>query len=70
MSLFRHFAAVVLGACALSCTASTALAADDSDVLVLGRISDDPKSHYRQLKPLLDYLVPAWPTSASAKDGC
>lgn len=31
---------------------------DDSGVLVLGRVSDDPKSHYDQLKPLLDYVVP------------
>ncbi|MFT3761774.1 MAG: phosphate/phosphite/phosphonate ABC transporter substrate-binding protein [Pseudoxanthomonas sp.] len=31
---------------------------DDRHVLVLGRISDDPKSHYEQLKPLLDYVVP------------
>lgn len=33
-------------------------AADDPGVLVLGRISDDPKAHYEQLKPLLDYVVP------------
>ena len=33
-------------------------AADDPHVLVLGRISDDPKAHYEQLKPLLDYVVP------------
>ncbi|WP_368564616.1 phosphate/phosphite/phosphonate ABC transporter substrate-binding protein [Pseudoxanthomonas sp. UTMC 1351] len=26
--------------------------------MVLGRISDDPKTHYEQLKPLLDYVVP------------
>lgn len=26
-------------------------------VLVLGRISDDPKVHYEQLQPLLDYVV-------------
>ncbi|MFD0739515.1 phosphate/phosphite/phosphonate ABC transporter substrate-binding protein [Lysobacter koreensis] len=32
--------------------------ADDPGVLVLGRISDDPKAHYEQLKPLLDYVVP------------
>src|SRR5690606_9523186 len=31
---------------------------DDDGVLVLGRVSDDPKSHYDQLKPLLDYVVP------------
>jgi len=35
-----------------------AAASDDAHVLVLGRISDDPKSHYEQLKPLLDYVVP------------
>ncbi len=27
-------------------------------VLVLGRVSDDPKRHYSALKPLLDYVVP------------
>jgi phosphonate transport system substrate-binding protein len=32
--------------------------ANDSHVLVIGRISDDPKAHYEQLKPLLDYVVP------------
>ncbi|QDH71723.1 phosphate/phosphite/phosphonate ABC transporter substrate-binding protein [Lysobacter alkalisoli] len=31
---------------------------EGSGVLVLGRISDDPRSHYEQLKPLLDYVVP------------
>lgn len=30
----------------------------DGQVLVLGRISDDPKAHYEQLKPLLDYVIP------------
>ncbi|MGI8560946.1 MAG: metal-binding protein, partial [Luteimonas sp.] len=35
-----------------------AIASDDDHVLVLGRISDDPNAHYRQLKPLLDYVVP------------
>ncbi len=30
---------------------------DDPHVLVLGRISDDPRAHYAQLKPLLDYVV-------------
>ncbi|MCL1525368.1 phosphate/phosphite/phosphonate ABC transporter substrate-binding protein [Xanthomonas nasturtii] len=33
-------------------------AAAPSSVLVLGRISDDPATHYNQLKPLLDYVVP------------
>lgn len=32
--------------------------ADPGNVLVLGRISDNPKSHYAQLQPLLDYVVP------------
>jgi phosphonate transport system substrate-binding protein len=31
---------------------------DDPHVLVIGRISDNPKAHYEQLKPLLDYVVP------------
>ena len=30
----------------------------EDGVLVLGRISDDPASHYAQLQPLLDYVVP------------
>ena len=30
----------------------------DASVLVLGRVSDDPKAHYDQLKPLRDYVVP------------
>lgn len=36
----------------------TASADDQRHILVLGRISDDPRSHYEQLKPLLDYVVP------------
>ena len=35
-----------------------AMADDDVHVLVLGRISDNPRAHYEQLKPLLDYVVP------------
>jgi phosphonate transport system substrate-binding protein len=34
------------------------LRAGEPHVLVLGRISDDPKAHYEQLRPLLDYVVP------------
>ena len=41
---------LLLSACGL------AQAADG--VLVLGRISDDPRRHYEQLQPLLDYVVP------------
>ncbi len=32
-------------------------AADRRSVLVLGRISDDPRAHHAQLQPLLDYVV-------------
>lgn len=42
---------------AFACLLPAAVRADDG-VLVLGRISDDPKAHYEQLKPLLDYVVP------------
>jgi phosphonate transport system substrate-binding protein len=41
-----------------SSTARAANPVDDAHVLVIGRISDDPKAHYEQLKPLLDYVVP------------
>ena len=34
-----------------------ARAVDSSGVLVLGRVSDDPKSQYEQMKVLLDYVV-------------
>ena len=47
-------------AIALLCLGVSApvFAGDGANVLVLGRISDDPKAHYEQLKPLLDYVVP------------
>ena len=35
-----------------------ALAPAADGVLVLGRISDDPRRHHEQLQPLLDYVVP------------
>lgn len=38
--------------------APPAAADEDASVLVLGRVSDDPRAHYDQLKPLLDYVVP------------
>lgn len=46
---------MLLVVCALAAW-SPVRAADG--VLVFGRISDDPKTHYEQLKPLLDYVVP------------
>lgn len=53
-----RLAAGLLGVLAACLPWAAAQAADDSHVLVLGRISDDPKTHYEQLKPLLDYVVP------------
>jgi phosphonate transport system substrate-binding protein len=38
--------------------ATTAGAQDRASVLVIGRISDDPKADYEPLKRLLDYVVP------------
>lgn len=35
-----------------------ALTTGASDVLVVGRISDDPRRHYEQMRALLDYVVP------------
>jgi phosphonate transport system substrate-binding protein len=49
-------ALALLGAAGVSIAAPAS--ADDAGVLVIGRISDDPKTHYEQLKPLLDYVVP------------
>ena len=51
-------ALAAIGAALLSSLIAPAHAAGDGHVLVLGRISDDPKAHYEQLKPLLDYVVP------------
>ncbi|KAF1710340.1 metal-binding protein [Pseudoxanthomonas kalamensis DSM 18571] len=43
---------------ALAAEPAPTAVADDATELVLGRISDDPKAHYEQLKPLLDFVVP------------
>ncbi|GHE25223.1 phosphate/phosphite/phosphonate ABC transporter substrate-binding protein [Vulcaniibacterium thermophilum] len=51
-----RIAAWVLCAFALAIP-RVAAPATDGGVLVLGRISDDPKAHYDQLKPLLEYVV-------------
>lgn len=48
---------LVLASLALPLSAAPVPGEDDPHVLVLGRISDDPKAHYAQLKPLLDYVV-------------
>lgn len=47
-----------LGGLLLVLALAPAARAADPHVLVLGRISDDPRAHYEQLKPLLDYVVP------------
>lgn len=49
--------ALAIGA-APAAVAQTAPSASNDSVLVLGRVSDNPKEHYEELKPLLDYLVP------------
>ena len=48
---------LVCAAMAMPLRAAPAPGEDDPHVLVLGRISDNPKAHYAQLKPLLDYVV-------------
>lgn len=48
---FRRLCPAFLLAVALPCYAA-------DGVLVLGRISDDPRLHHEQLQPLLDYVVP------------
>jgi phosphonate transport system substrate-binding protein len=54
--LIRFAAAVLLGG-PVAVAAMTGGGRSD-DVLVLGRISDDPARHHEQLRPLLDYVVP------------
>ncbi len=54
----RLFAGLCCAWLLLPVSMPAARAAADEHVLVLGRISDDPKLHYDQLKPLLDYVVP------------
>lgn len=58
IACFSRLLGVVLALAAGAGMAAPPPAYDDPGVLVLGRISDDPKSHYEQLKPLLDYVVP------------
>lgn len=58
MVAFHRWLAALLVLAAAGSSPLRAATADDSHVLVLGRISDDPKAHYEQLKPLLDYVVP------------
>lgn len=42
----------------MACAHAVAAEPDDDGLLVFGRISDDPRRHYEQLRPLLDYVVP------------
>jgi len=51
---FRRLSLVLL----LGLAGLAGLARAEDGVLVLGRISDDPRRHYEQLQPLLDYVVP------------
>lgn len=56
--LSAHLRRIASLALALALLLPSAARAADPGVLVLGRISDDPKAHYEQLKSLLDYVVP------------
>lgn len=49
--------ALALLPCLYPLQAAAAASEGDRHVLVLGRISDDPRQHHGQLKPLLDYVV-------------
>jgi phosphonate transport system substrate-binding protein len=57
---FHRLAMLVIALCALVAPvrAQSPPPAEASSVLVLGRISDDPKQHYEAMRPLLDYVVP------------
>lgn len=57
-TIWFGLALILIGAATLPIATPPAKAAGDDQVLVLGRISDDPKFNYEQLKPLLDYVVP------------
>jgi phosphonate transport system substrate-binding protein len=57
-TIWFGLALILVGAATFPFSTASANAAGDDQVLVLGRISDDPKTHYEQLKPLLDYVVP------------
>jgi phosphonate transport system substrate-binding protein len=57
--LFARLCAPILLLAGLFAMVPISAAGDgERHILVLGRISDDPKIHYEQLKPLLDYVVP------------
>lgn len=50
-------ACVLPGGAASAQATQAASAVDAPHVLVLGRISEDPRAHHAQLQPLLDYVV-------------
>lgn len=56
--LIRSACAWLVIGMAMTGMAMTGAAHGSDGVLVLGRISDDPRRHYEQLKPILDYVVP------------
>lgn len=56
--LARLLAAFLLLAGLFAMVPISAAGDRERHILVLGRISDDPRTHYEQLKPLLDYVVP------------
>ena len=56
-SLLARLLLVLVAAAYPASQASAGQHEEARNVLVLGRISDDPRSHHGQLKPLLDYVV-------------
>ena len=48
---------LLAGTSAVAAPRSAPIPATPAHVLVLGRISDDPRAHHAQLQPLLDYVV-------------
>lgn len=55
--LISRFPGLLIAALMLLGVAAPAAGNDNPHVIVLGRISDNPRAHYQQLKPLLDYVV-------------
>lgn len=58
ISFFVRLRGLLAALAIVMALAPPAHAGEEDHVLVLGRISDDPAAHYRQLQPLLDYVVP------------
>jgi phosphonate transport system substrate-binding protein len=56
--LRRHAASLVLAGLLLTAVAGAWASSDRASTLVIGRISDNPRSDVQRLRPMLDYVVP------------